>query len=178
MSCVVAWHSLAMMVSPSPIGSDIVDRLRYVFHPYLAMFRLETPWNFFAPVGKHAQFRYVVVDAAGGEHTFVPSEEPSQSLSHYVWWRELKYFNDGIMASPEFRGDAAGALLCERHAALKPVSVTLLEVEEQNYGPADELLGKHPLDPQYTVVVPLRSVACPSNAALPGPPARPARQPS
>jgi hypothetical protein len=82
------------------------------------------------------------------------------------------------MASPEFRGDAAGALLCERHAALKPVSVTLLEVAEQNYAPADELLGKHPLDPEYTVVIPLRSVACPSNAALPGPPARPARQPS
>ncbi len=178
MSLVVAWHSLAMMVSPSPIGSEMVDRLRYVFHPYMALFRLETPWNFFAPVGKHAQFRYVVVDAAGTEHTFVPSEEPSRSLSRYVWWRELKYFNDGIMASPDFRGDAAGALLCARHAALKPVSVTLLEIDEQSYGPADELLGKQPLDPPYAVVVPLRSVACPGNSALPRSPDRPARQPS
>jgi hypothetical protein len=170
MSLVVAWHSVAMMVSPAPNGSEIVYALRLVFHPYLAFFRLETPWNFFAPVGKHAEFRYVVVDGAGQEHTFVPSEEPARSLSRYVWWRELKYFNDGIMASPQFRGDAAGALLCQRHAALKPRSVTLLEVAEQNYGRADELLGKRPLDPEFAVIVPLRSVACPNRSALPASP--------
>jgi hypothetical protein len=170
MSLVVAWHSVAMMVSPAPTGSEIVYALRSVFHPYLVFFRLETPWNFFAPVGKHAEFRYVVVDAAGKEHLFVPSEEPAQSLSSYVWWRELKYFNDGIMASPEFRGDAAGALLCQRHAALKPLSVTLLEVAEQNYGRVDELLGKHPLGPEFTVVVPLRRVACPNSPISGGPP--------
>jgi hypothetical protein len=74
------------------------------------------------------------------------------------------------MASPEFRADAAGALLCQRHAALKPVSVTILEVVEQYYRPADELLGKHPLDPEFVVVVPERRIACPSAAAGPGSP--------
>ena len=126
MSLVVGWHSLAMIVSPAPNGSAIVYSLRLLFHPYLALFRLETPWNFFAPVGKHAEFRYVVEDAAGNQYTFVPSEEASRSLAGYVWWREFKYLNDGIMASPDFRGDAAGARLCQRHASLKPVSVTLL----------------------------------------------------
>lgn len=170
MSLVVAWHSIAMMVSPAPNGSEIVSSMRLFFHPYLALFRLETPWNFFAPVGKHAEFRYVVEDDAGQEHTFVPSEETAQSLSRYVWWREFKYFNDAIMASPEFRADAAGALLCQRHAALKPVSVTILEVAEQYFRPADELLGKHPLDPEFVVVVPERRVACPHGAVLPGSP--------
>ncbi len=150
-----------MMVSASPQGSIIDGWLRYVFHPYLAFFRLETPWGFFAPVGKHAQFRYVIMDAAGKAHTFIPSEEPARSLSAYVWWREFKYLNDQIMASPDVRGDAAGAMLCQRHIALNPVSVTLLEVVEQNYGPADKLLGKHPFDPGYAIVVPLRRVACP-----------------
>jgi hypothetical protein len=178
MSFVVAWHSLAMMVSPAPNGSDVVASLRSVFHPYLAFFRLETPWNFFAPVGKHAEFRYIVEDSAGEAHLFVPSEEAAPSLSRYVWWREFKYFNDGIMASPEFRGDAAGAVLCQRHAALKPRSVTLLEVEEQNYGQADELLGKHPLDPEFAVVVPLRRIACPTGAALSRPVLLPPGKPS
>lgn len=169
MSLVVAWHSVAMMVSPAPNDGALVLSLRHIFHPYLALFRLETPWNFFAPVGHHAQFRYVIEDAAGNEHTFVPSEEPSESLSHYVWWRELKYFNDGIMASPEFRGDAAGALLCQRHASLQPRLVTLLEVVEHNYRPVDELLGRHPLDPELVAVVALRRVACPNASALPHP---------
>ncbi len=161
MSLFVAWHTLAMIISPAPNGSEIVASLRFFFHPYLALFRLETPWNFFAPVGKHAQFRYVIEDAAGTKHSFTPTEEPARSLSGYVWWREFKYLYDGIMASPEFRGDGAGALLCQRHAALNPVSVALLEVDEQNYGTVDELLGKYPLDPPYAVVVPLRVVACP-----------------
>jgi hypothetical protein len=170
MSLVVAWHSIAMMVSPAPNGSEIVASMRQFFHPYLALFRLETPWNFFAPVGKHAEFRYVVEDDAGQGHTFVPSEETAQSLSRYVWWREFKYFNDAIMASPEFRADAAGTVLCQRHAALKPVSVTILEVVEQNYRPTDELLGKHPLDPEFAVVVPERRVACPRDAVHSGAP--------
>lgn len=178
MSLVVGWHSLAMMVSPAPNGSAIVYSLRLLFHPYLALFRLETPWNFFAPVGKHAEFRYVVEDAAGNQYTFVPSEEASRSLAGYVWWREFKYLNDGIMASPDFRGDAAGARLCQRHASLKPVSVTLLEVAEQNYGPEDELRGKHPLDPEFVAVVPLKRVECPGSSASPRSPIRPVRKPS
>jgi hypothetical protein len=166
MSLVVAWHSLAMVVSPAPNDSTLVQSLRFLFHPYLALFRLETPWGFFAPVGKHAQFRYVVEDSAGTAQTFVPSEEASRSLASYVWWREFKYLNDGVMANPEFRGDAAVALLCQRHAARKPFAVTLWEVVEQNYRPQDEILGKSPLDPEFVAVVPLRRVACPNGSAF------------
>jgi len=165
MSLIVGWHSLAMIVSPAPNDSVLVQALRDVFHPYLLLFRLETPWGFFAPVGKHAQFRYVVADAAGKEHLFVPTEEPSPSVARYVWWRENKYLYDGIMASPEFRGDAAGALLCQRHASLQPRSVTLLEVVERAYGPEDEMHGKLPLDPEFAAVVTLKRVEC--DSALP-----------
>jgi hypothetical protein len=179
MSLAVTWHSVAMVVSPAPNDSALVQSLRFLFHPYLAFFRLETPWGFFAPVGKHAQFRYVIEDGTGNAHTFMPTEEPSPSLARYVWWREFKYLYDGIMANPEFRGDPAAALLCQRHAALKPLSVTLLEVTEQNYRPQDELLGKSPLDPEFVVVVPLRRVACPNSSALsPRPSMSPSGKPS
>jgi hypothetical protein len=165
MSLAVTWHSLAMVISPAPNDSVMVQSLRSLFHPYLLLFRLETPWGFFAPVGKHAQFRYVIEDGTGNAHTFMPTEEPSPSLARYVWWREFKYSYDGIMANPEFRGDAAGALLCQRHATLNPLSVTLLEIVEQDYRPQDELLGRYPLDPEFVTVVPLRRVACPNDSA-------------
>jgi len=167
MSMVVAWHSLAMVVSPAPNDSALVQSLRSVFHPYLELFRLETPWGFFAPVGKHAQFRYVITDVTGNENTFTPTEEPSRSVARYVWWREFKYLYDGVMAHPEFRGDVAAALLCQRHASLQPRSVTLLEVAEQDYRPQDELLGKRPLYPQFVAIIPLRRVACPNCSATP-----------
>jgi hypothetical protein len=167
MSLVVAWHSLAMMISPAPNDSTLVQSLRSVFHPYLELFRLETPWGFFAPVGKHAQFRYVIEDASGHTQTFIPAEEPSPSLARYALWREFKYLLDGVMANPEFRGDPAGVRFCREHADLHPVAVTLLEIVEQDYRPQDEILGKRPLDPQFVAVVPLRRVACPDSPAPP-----------
>ena len=174
MSLAVTWHSIAMIVSPAPNDSELEQSLRYLFHPYLELFRLETPWGFFAPVGKHAQFRYVMEDGDGNSHTFTPTEEPSPSVARYVWWRELKYLYDGVMANPEFRGDSAGALLCQRHAALRPRSVTLLEVTEQDYQPRDAFLGKAPLDPEFVAIVPLRRIACPDASVPPASSSAPA----
>lgn len=178
MSLVVGWHSLAMVVAPAPNGSATIQSLRLLLQPYLSFFRLDTPWNFFAPVGKHAQFRYVVEDAAGNKHTFVPTEESNLSLPRYVWWREFKYFYDGVMESPESRGDAAGALLCRKHAALQPLSVTLLELREEDFRPEDRLRGKSPLDPEFVSVNTLIRVECRSGSALPRRlPVRPVRKP-
>ena len=62
MSLVVAWHSFAMVVGPAPGNSTLVQSLRPLVQPYISLFRLDTSWNFFAPVGKHTQFRYVIED--------------------------------------------------------------------------------------------------------------------
>jgi hypothetical protein len=167
MSLVVGWHSLAMVVAPAPDSSAMMQSLRLLVQPYLSLFRLDTPWNFFAPVGKHFQFRYVVEDAAGNEHTFVPTEESSESLPGYVWWREFKYLYEGVMETPETRGDAVAALLCRKHASLAPLSITLLQLQEQDFWPEDQLLGKRPLDPEFVTVNTLTRVQCRSDSAPP-----------
>jgi hypothetical protein len=169
MSLVVGWHSLAMLVAPAPNDSTMVQSLRSVLQPYISLFRLDTGWGFFAPVGKHAQFRYVVKDAAGNDHMFVPTEEPAASIPRYVWWREFKYLYDGIMDSPESRASVAGTQLCRAHAALDPLFVTLLQVQEQNFWPEDLLAGKHPLDPDHVTVSTLMRVPCRSSPVLPRP---------
>jgi hypothetical protein len=169
MSLVVGWHSLAMLVAPAPDNSVLVQSLRSVLQPYISLLRLDTGWGFFAPVGKHAQFRYVVKDAAGNDHTFVPSEGPARSIQRYVWWREFKYLYDGIMDSPETRAGVAGTLLCREHAALDPLFVTLQQVQEENFWPEDLLAGKHPLDPEYVTVNTLLRVPCRASPVLPRP---------
>jgi len=178
MSVVVAWHGLAMVVAPAPNNSELVQSLRPLFEPYLLLFRLDTAWNFFAPVGKHAQFRYVIEDAAGNRLVFTPTEEPSAAIAQYVWWREFKYLDDGIMETAETRGNIAGALLCQKHAALSPRAVTLLEVQEKDFWPEDELLGKRPLDPEYITVNTLKRFECGGVLApLQRSPIRPVRRP-
>jgi hypothetical protein len=177
MSLVVGWHSLAMLVAPAPGDSVTAQSLRYVLQPYLSLLRLDNGWAFFVPVGKHAQFRYEVRDGAGNDHTFTPSEEPADSLPKYVWWREFKYLYDGIMDSPQVMGGVAGAILCETHAELDPLFVTLLQVQEENFWPEDQLAGKHPLDQEFVTVNSIVRVPCRSSPMLPSrPPIRPQRK--
>jgi hypothetical protein len=160
MSLIVGWHAVAVMLAPAPDNSEALQALRLVFQPYLSLLRLDNNWSFFAPsVGKHAQFRYVVEDAAGTEHTFVPTEETS-SLAGYVLWREFKYLYEGIMEDPDGRGDAIGAFFCRKHASLRPVSVTLVQVREQDFWREQFLRGKRPLDSEFVIVNPLRRVDC------------------
>ena len=160
MSLVVGWHSFAIIVAPAPDGSTIVQTLRFLVQPYLSLFRLDNRWNFFVPVVKYLQFRYVVEDAAGKRHVFIPVEEASGSIPRYVMWREFKYLYEGVMEAPEIRGDAITALLCRRHASLNPVSISLLQVQELEFSPEDYLQGRRPLDPEFITVNTLTNIKC------------------
>jgi hypothetical protein len=160
MSLVVGWHSFAIIVAPTPSGSAMVQTFRSLAQPYLSLFRLDNQWNFFVPVGKHMQFRYVVQDAAGKRHVFIPVEEASESLPRYVMWREFKYLYEGVMEAPEIRGPAITALLCQRHASLNPVSISLLQVQELEFSPEDYRQGHRPLDPEFVTVNTLSNIKC------------------
>jgi hypothetical protein len=159
MSLFVAWHTLAMVVAPAPNSSVMAQSFRKLLHPYLTLFRLDNKWDFYAPnVGKGHQFRYVVADAAGTRHTFMPTDDLSwYHPSH--WWFRAWY--DAIVESPEIHGDAVAARLCRQHAALRPVSITFLNLEEKDFSPEDHLGGKHPLDSEFVTVKTLKRVKCP-----------------
>ena len=157
----------------------MVQSFRTLLQPYLSLLRLDNAWNFFAPsVGKHSQFRYVIQDASGNEHTFVPTEESTSSVARYVWWREFKYLYEGVIESSQTRGNAAAALLCRKHAALQPFSVTLLEVQEQDFWPEDYLRDRRPLDPEFVTVNVLKRLRCRDGALLPRTPSIRPRRPS
>jgi hypothetical protein len=160
MSLLVGWHTLAIIVAPAPDGSATVQALRRLVQPYISVFRLDTTWNFFAPVGRHSQFRYAIEDARGNNHIFIPTEEASASLPNYAMWREFKYLYEGIMETPPTRSAGVAAMLCRKHAALDPVSVILFEAQEQDFSPEDRLRGQQPLDPEFVIVNPLAQVAC------------------
>jgi hypothetical protein len=176
MSLVVGWHSLAIVVAPAPADSVTVQSLRSVLQPYLSLLRLDNSWAFFAPVGNDSLVRYVVRDGDGNDHTFTPSEEPAGSLAKYVWWREFKYLYDRIVESPDVRSGVAGTILCQQHAALDPLFVTLLKVQRQNFTPEDQLAGYHPLDPEFVTVTGVVRIPCRDSPVLPVSPIRPQRK--
>jgi hypothetical protein len=161
MSFVVAWHSFAIIVAPMPDSSTMVQWFRLLVQPYVSLFRLDNQWNFFAPsVTRQTQFRYAVEDAAGERHVFVPAEEVSWSLPHYVMWREFKYLYEGVMENPEGYGERVTTLLCRKHASLKPVSVSLLQAQELDFWPENYLQGQRPLDPAFVAVRTLTNAGC------------------
>ena len=157
MSLLVSWHTFAMVVAPSP-ESEITDAARTILDPYLALFRLDNGWGFFAPeVGRGSQFRYVIEDATGKSHTFIPAEKLSRFHPTSIWMRD-RYI--AVMERPKAYADAAAASLCLEHAELKPATVTLLEVEQKEFLPAHRRDGKKPLDPEFVTVNTLKTVSC------------------
>jgi hypothetical protein len=157
MSLLVVWHSLAMVVAAAP-DSAIARAARPLFDPYLTLFRLDNKWGFFAPnVDQGFQFRYVVEDASGTRHTFVPADQLSRFHPTSLW---IKDRYKAVMMYPEAHGEATAAALCREHAALRPVSIALLEVEQKEFRPEHQRSGKHPLDPEFVTVNTLMTVRC------------------
>jgi hypothetical protein len=159
MSLLVVWHTLAMIIAVSP-DSVLTQAVRPLFDPYLTLFNLDNYWGFFAPhVGMGYQFRYVVEDAAGQQHVFIPTDKLSRFNPNSIWLRDR--YRD-VIDSAEMYGDVTVAELCREHTALRPVAITLLEAEEKEFGPMDRRLGKDPLDPEFITVHTFRTIRCPA----------------
>lgn len=158
MSLLVAWHTLAMVVAVSP--DSVITRAAFALvRPYVTLFNLDNYWGFFAPdVGASYQFRYVVEDAAGQQHVFIPTDKLSRFDPNDIWMRDR--YRD-VMSSVEMYGDVTVAELCREHAALRPVAIALLEAEGKEFGPENRRLGKTPFDPEFVNVRTLKTIRCP-----------------
>jgi hypothetical protein len=159
LSAFLVWHTLAIVVAPAPDSSVIAHSLRRVLQPYLTLLKLDNQWNFYAPnAGRGHQLRYLVEDAAGTRHAFTPTDD--LSWIHPSQW-SFRALYDWIAESPDVYGDAAAAQLCRKHAALRPMAIVLIDLEQKDFWPADHLSGKRPLDSEFVTVKDLGRVACP-----------------
>jgi hypothetical protein len=163
MSVFLAWHTLALIVAPAPLTSVSDKGLRVLLQPYLSAFRLDSPWNFFAPYTgslNMSQFRYAVEDKVGEKHTFMPETEFSRLSPSYFWFRG--WYNE-IIDHPEDYADNAAALFCKKHAWMHPVSITLLEIQENDFTYTDFLAGKERWSPEFVTEKTIKQVSCPLN---------------
>ena len=83
------------------------------------------------------------MDAGGTQHRFTPSESLSWHHPGYWWFRA---WHDAILTSPDVYGAQVAAQLCRDHVSLKPVSISLIKAQQQEFWPQDHLAGYHPLD--------------------------------
>ena len=158
MSGFVVWHTLAIVVAPAPDNSVIASSLRRLLEPYLTLFYLDDNWDFFAPdVDRGKQFSYIIEDASGNRHSFVPLKE--LNWFHPIY-RRVGYWYDALVESPEIYSDFVATLLCRKHATLHPVSITLVGIQEQDFSPEDQLNGKHPLDSDIATESTLKIAKC------------------
>jgi hypothetical protein len=161
MSLFVAWHTLALVLAPAPISVTSLQ-LRVLLKPYLSLLRLDNPWNFFAPYFGSMQmsrFGYTIEDKDGKSVHFYPEEEFGWFSPSYFWFRG--WYNE-IIDKPEDYAGLAGAMYCRKHAALQPVSVTLLDIQEKVFSQDDFLAGKQRWDPEFLTVNTIKRVTCPA----------------
>jgi len=163
MSAFLAWHTVAMVLSPVPNNNMTVGAFRALFQPYLTFIGLDNSWDFFSPMGVGYQFLYVITDAGKKEHTFMPIEQ-------FVWfqpthrWHEKIY--DQVMYEPDIYSEYFASSFCRKHAALNPVSIRLLARQEEVYWPEDYLAGRNRFEDDYVIVNVLKQFAC-QRGALP-----------
>jgi hypothetical protein len=160
MSVFVAWHTLALVVAPAPPGSVTAQGLRVLLQPYLSLLRLDNGWNFFAPYFGNlnmSQFRYVIEDGTGEKRTFMPEEKFGRFSPSYFWFRG--WYTE-IIEHPEDYADIAVALYCREHASLHPVSITLLEVQENTFTQTDFLAGKQRWAPEFVTEKTIKRAPC------------------
>jgi hypothetical protein len=159
MSVLLVWHTIAMVIATAP-ESRVTDAARALFQPYLTLFRLDNNWGFFAPnVPRGWQFRYMIEDANGTQHSFIPENDLNHFHPNSIWFKD--HYRE-VMRYPDTFGDAMAHTLCRAHAALKPVSVSLIEVDQRDFSPDDRLDGKDPFDEEFIEATTLRTVKCPS----------------
>jgi hypothetical protein len=146
MSAFIVLHTVTLLITPMPDNAMKKAVLSFL-HPYVAPFRLNNTWDFYAPgIGYGTQFRYTVEDSAGQHHTFTPAAEISWFNPRY-WWSSEWY--KSVVKWPDDYAVVAGTLLCKEHAALRPVAVTLTHVQQLAFATTDQLDGKHPMDPEF-----------------------------
>ena len=157
MSLFIVWHTIALVVAPAP-KSFVTQSLRVVLQPYLTLFWLDNSWDFFAPdIGKGYKFRYVIEDSAGKSYAFVPIDEISW---YHPMYRRIVYWFNAIIEDPDTYADRAAALFCRKHASLRPVSISLIQVQELEFTPEDYLSGKLPSDPEFVTETTLKHEIC------------------
>lgn len=156
-SAFLIWHCCAMIVAPAP-ASDLRALAQRLQKPYLALFRLDNTWSFFAPEVPAGTFlRYVVEDSGGTSHAFDPISMLSGLSPSYIWY--ASWF-DEVVNKPELFAEGAGKFLCREHASLHPLTVTLIGIRQKPFLPKDQLAGLHPLDPAFLSATPLKQVTC------------------
>ncbi len=105
-----------------------------------------------------SQFRYVIEDKTGEKRTFMPEAEFSGFTPSYFWFRG--WYTE-IIDYPEDYADIAAALYCRKHASLYPVSITLLEIQENDFTQTDFLAGKQRWSPEFVTEKTIKHVTCP-----------------
>jgi hypothetical protein len=157
-SLFLAWHTVAIMLAPVPPNNEVVRAFRTLFHPYLTLLGLDATWDFFSPIGGSDQFRYRIEGADGNEYTFTPIAEVNWLIPVHRW-NERMY--EEIIRNPEIYGHYYARFFCHKHAALRPVAISLIDVQEQDFWPEDFLRGKDRVkDPDYFAENTLLRVAC------------------
>jgi hypothetical protein len=160
MSLFLALHTIVMVVAPAPDTSKTAEFARSLLTPYMAFFRLDSAWDFFAPnVPRLAQFRYVVEGWDRKRYTFAPTNDLNWYHPSYIWFRD---WYETTLNEPDTFGPGLVARLCKQHADLRPRSVVLYEVQEGEFMPEDQLAGKHPLDNEFATWNMVSRLRCPA----------------
>ena len=153
----LVWHGAAIVVGPYP-DSDVGQKLRPLFEPYLRIGYLDHAWTFFGPqpdAGRLVRYELILSDGTVREY---PLTEAVDRRSPN-WFRWMRVFDRVATGDRELQ-DGAAEFLCRRHAELEPRALRFVVLHQLSLSPELYRAGVRPVDPEAFTRAPGDDLPC------------------
>ncbi len=139
LSGLIVLYVSGLLLAAGP-SSDLIDDVYEVAYPALELGNINNDWGFFSPdPGPGDVPRYEVVDGDGNTHAFEWMEALDRWDPAFFRYTTLLV---AVIDSPRTYGPGATAMLCRRHADLKPRKIVFTVAHQVDQSPEDILGGK------------------------------------
>ena len=158
----LVWHGAAIAVGPYP-DSDVGEKLRPLFEPYLRIGYLDHAWTFFGPqpdAGRLVRYELILGDGTVREYPLsdaVDRRSPN-------WFRWMRVFDRVATGDRELR-EGAAEYLCRRHAELEPRALRFVVLHQLTLSPELHRAGVRPVDREALSRAPGDDLPCRSTPA-------------
>lgn len=158
----LVWHGATIVVGPYP-DSEVGEKLRPLFEPYLRIGYLDHAWTFFGPqpdAGRLVRYELILSDGTVREY---PLSEAVDRRSPN-WFRWMRVFDRVATGGRELQ-DGAAEYLCRRHAELEPRALRFVVLHQLTLSPELHRAGVRPVDPEAVSRAPGDDLPCRSALA-------------
>jgi len=152
MSVFIVWHVIAICVVGPSHPHYLRSGLIGIYQDYLAVFKLNGPWSFYAPNPPFGSImRYETVSTSGEIRTY-PLTEAYHKFDH-AYVRNINFylyfFSDSVYTKQQGYDKSVARYLCAQHEGSDVSEIIFRRYRQKRFTFGDYQKGRYPLDDEF-----------------------------